>query len=126
MSLYWNHSPPSNRGKKVTDKSLITHLRFAFSETDSIVEQTFSVGREGAVALGAANFNFSILDFPNLMEERGFPEVAYFTFSMMGVFWGYSEVAFLRSKYIYLHIFTFPNHEGARGFSKVTFLASWF
>ena len=50
------------------------------SPKDSIVEQTFSVGREGAAALGLASSNFSLLHFPNMMEDRGFPEVIFFSF----------------------------------------------
>ena len=53
------------------------------SPKDSIVEQTFSVGREGAAALGLASSNFSLLHFPNMMEDRGFPEVIFFSFVVL-------------------------------------------
>ena len=48
---------------------------FLFSPRDSIVEQTFSVGREGAAFLASKSSNFSLLHFPSIMEERGFPKV---------------------------------------------------
>jgi len=41
---------------------------------DSIVEQTFSVGRKGAAFLASKSSNFSLLHFPSMMERRGFPE----------------------------------------------------
>ena len=58
------------------EKYVIHNLsRFPFSPRDSIVEQTFSVGREGAAFLASKSSNFSLLHFPSMMEERGFPEV---------------------------------------------------
>ena len=53
-------------------------LQFPFSPRDSIVEQTFSVGREGAAFLASKSSNFSLLHFPSMMEQRGFPEVLSF------------------------------------------------
>jgi hypothetical protein len=43
-------------------------------ETDSIVERVFSVGREGAMTLGQNTMNFSTLDFPAGLAERGLGE----------------------------------------------------
>ena len=40
-----------------------------------MVEAVFSVGRDGAMDLGKRLVNFNSLNFPDMMEERGFPEV---------------------------------------------------
>ena len=44
-----------------------------FKEKD-VVDQVFSVGVSGALKLIEDNTNFSNLNFPKTMEERGFPE----------------------------------------------------
>ena len=90
----------------------MTHFHFAFSPKDSIVEQTFSVGREGAIALGGANFNFSLLNFPKMMEDRGFPEVTFL------LFW------YLKKK-LMSHSW-FSTMMDACSFSEVTFSSTWF
>ena len=41
----------------------------------SIVDAIFSVGRDGALDLSKRHVNFTSLHFPDMMEERGFPEV---------------------------------------------------
>ena len=40
-----------------------------------MVEAVFSVGRDGAMDLGKRLVDFNSLNFPDMMEERGFPEV---------------------------------------------------
>ena len=44
------------------------------AEKDGIFDDLFSVGRSGAMEILINNNNFSNLDFPKSMEERGFPE----------------------------------------------------
>ena len=46
-----------------------------YRERESMVEAVFSVGRDGAMDLGKRLVNFNSLNFPDMMEERGFPEV---------------------------------------------------